>query len=61
MLGLQPSTTGIYGNYPSWMEIEHLAELPNLPRLLRENGYETYGAGKAVSWTYLLSFGVPGL
>ena len=46
MLGLQPSTTGIYGNYPSWMEIEHLAELPNLPRLLRENGYETYGAGK---------------
>ena len=46
MLGLQPSTTGIYGNYPSWMEIEHLAELPNLPRLLRENGYRTYGAGK---------------
>ena len=46
MLGLQPSTTGIYGNYPSWMEIEHLAELPNLPRLLRENGYETYGSGK---------------
>ena len=46
MLGLQPSTTGIYGNYPSWMEIEHLAELPNLPRFLRENGYRTYGAGK---------------
>lgn len=46
MLGLQPSTSGIYGNYPSWMEIEHLAELPNLPRFLRENGYETYGAGK---------------
>lgn len=46
MLGLQPSTSGIYGNYPSWMEIEHLAVLPNLPRFLRENGYETYGAGK---------------
>jgi len=46
MLGLLPSTTGIYGNYPSWMEIDHLAALPNLPRYLRENGYDTYGAGK---------------
>lgn len=46
MLGRLPSTTGIYGNYPSWMDIEHLAELPNLPRYLRENGYNTFGAGK---------------
>jgi arylsulfatase A-like enzyme len=46
MLGLLPSTTGIYGNYPSWMELDDLAALPNLPRYLRENGYDTYGAGK---------------
>jgi arylsulfatase A-like enzyme len=46
MLGLQPSTTGIYGNAPSWMDVEHLARLPNLPRYLRENGYNTVGAGK---------------
>ena len=46
MLGKLPSSTGIYGNYPSWMDIDHLAELPNLPRYLRENGYNTIGAGK---------------
>ena len=46
MLGLRPSTTGIYGNNPSWMDVEGLAELPTLPRFLRERGYRTYGAGK---------------
>ena len=46
MLGKFPSSTGIYRNGPSWMDIPHLAELPNLPRYLRENGYTTIGAGK---------------
>lgn len=46
MLSLLPSTSGIYGNYPSWMDVERLAELPTLPRYLRENGYRTYGSGK---------------
>ncbi len=46
MLGLLPSTTGIYGNYPGWIEVDRLAALPNLPRYLRENGYASYGAGK---------------
>ena len=46
MLGLRPSTTGIYGNAPSWLDVERLAALPTLPRFLRERGYRTFGAGK---------------
>lgn len=46
MLGLRPSTTGVYGNGPSWLDVEGLAELPTLPRFLRERGYRTLGAGK---------------
>tara|TARA_B100000029_G_scaffold469845_1_gene508107 strand:+ start:21557 stop:22990 length:1434 start_codon:yes stop_codon:yes gene_type:complete len=46
MLGLRPSTLGIYGNNPNWMEIESLAELPTIPRFLRDQGYSTFGAGK---------------
>lgn len=46
MLGLRPSTLGIYGNSPNWTEIESLAELPTIPRFLRDHGYSTYGAGK---------------
>ena len=46
MLGLRPSTLGIYGNNPNWMEVESLAELPTIPRFLRDHGYRTFGAGK---------------
>ena len=46
MLGLRPSTTGIYGNNPSWLDVPSLADLPTLPRFLRERGYRTLGAGK---------------
>lgn len=46
MLGLRPSTLGIYGNNPNWMEVESLAELPTIPRFLRDHGYSTFGAGK---------------
>ena len=31
MLGLRPSTLGIYGNNPNWMEIESLAHFINFP------------------------------
>jgi arylsulfatase A-like enzyme len=46
MLGLHPSTSGIYGNYPGWTQVDHLAALPTIPRFLREHGYSTFGAGK---------------
>ena len=46
MLGLLPSTTGIYGNSPRWLDVEGLAQLPTLPRYFRERGFQTLGAGK---------------
>ncbi len=46
MLGLRPSSTGIYQNDPSWLDHEHLADLPTIPRHFREAGYQTFGAGK---------------
>ena len=46
MLGLRPSTTGIYENDPSWLDHEHLADLPTIPRYFRDHGYRTLGAGK---------------
>ena len=46
MLSMRPSTTGIYENDPSWLDHEHLADLPTIPRYFREHGYRTLGAGK---------------
>lgn len=46
MLGLHPSTTGIFGNGPDWREIEATKDKISIPRYFREAGYETYGAGK---------------
>ncbi len=46
MLSLRPSTTGIYENDPSWLDYEHLAELPTIPGHFRDHGYRTLGAGK---------------
>ena len=46
MLGLRPSTTGIYENEPSWLDHDHLADLPTIPRHFRNHGYRTLGAGK---------------
>ena len=46
MLGLRPSTTGVYENDPNWLDHEHLADLPTIPRYFRNNGYRTFGAGK---------------
>ena len=46
MLGLRPSTTGIYENEPNWLDREHLADLPTIPRYFRDHGYRTLGAGK---------------
>ena len=46
MLSLRPSTTGIYENDPSWLDHEHLADQPTIPRYFRDHGYRTLGAGK---------------
>ena len=46
MLSLRPSTTGIYENDPSWLDHEHLADLPTIPRYFRDHGYRALGAGK---------------
>lgn len=46
MLGLYPSTTGIYGNSPNWQTVPRLADLPTIPRNFKDHGYHTTGAGK---------------
>jgi len=46
MLGLRPSTNGIYENDSNWLDHQHLADLPTIPRYFRDHGYRTLGAGK---------------
>ena len=44
MLGLRPSTTGIYNNGQWWLP--HLPDAVSLPMHFKRHGYETMGAGK---------------
>ena len=60
MLSLRPSTTGIYDNDPSWLDQEHLADLPTIPRHFREHGYQTFGAGKVFHAHTFFSTGFAG-
>ena len=46
MLGLHPSTTGIFGNGPDWRTIEGVKNKVSIPRFFKEAGYQTFGAGK---------------
>ncbi len=46
MLGLHPSTTGIFGNGPDWRMIEGVKDKVSIPRYFRESGYQVVGAGK---------------
>jgi arylsulfatase A-like enzyme len=46
LTGMRPSTTGIYGNGPDWRTQEIFQGKQTLPRLFRDNGYLTEGAGK---------------
>lgn len=46
LTGLRPSTSGIYGNGPDWRDQQVFSGKATLPRFFRDNGYETYGAGK---------------
>ena len=46
LTGMRPSTTGIYGNGPDWRNQKIFQGKQTLPRLFRDNGYLTEGAGK---------------
>jgi arylsulfatase A-like enzyme len=46
LTGLRPSTSGIYYNSPDWRNQEVFRGKQTLPRLFRDNGYATRGAGK---------------
>ncbi|MCX7818677.1 MAG: sulfatase [Kiritimatiellae bacterium] len=55
MLGLRPSTTGIYGLEPCFRDVEALRERVTLPQHFRAHGYRTFTAGKV----YHHGFGGP--
>jgi arylsulfatase A-like enzyme len=46
MLGLRPSTTGIYGLQPWFRDVPAWKDAVSLPRHLRAHGYATLSAGK---------------
>ncbi len=46
MLGLRPTTTGIYGLAPWFRKVETLKDRVTLPQHFKAHGYRTYTAGK---------------
>ncbi len=46
MLGLRPSTTGIYGLRPWFRDLDQYRESVTLPQYLARHGYRTYSTGK---------------
>ena len=46
LMGLRPSTTGIYINSHDWRQTSTLKNAVTLPRHFKDNGYLTMGAGK---------------
>ena len=46
MLGLRPSTTGVYGLGPWFLDVPQLAKHVSLPRYFAAHGYRTYYTGK---------------
>jgi len=46
MLGLRPSTTGIYGLLPWFRDVPEFADLATLPQHFANHGYRTLTAGK---------------
>ena len=46
LMGLRPSTTGIYINSHDWRQASTLKNAVTLPRHFKDNGYLTIGAGK---------------
>ena len=52
MLGLRPSTTGIYGLRPWFRDVEELSDRVTLPQYLGKHGYRTLSAGKIYHGRY---------
>jgi arylsulfatase A-like enzyme len=52
MLGLRPSTTGIYGLAPWFRTVDRWKDAVPLPEYLRTHGYTTYSAGKVYHANY---------
>lgn len=46
LLGLRPSTTGLYGLVPGMRDVESLRQAVTLPQYFHAHGYRTYSAGK---------------
>ena len=46
LMGLRPSTTGIYINSHDWRQVSTLKNAVTLPRHFKDNGYLTMGGGK---------------
>lgn len=46
MLGLRPSTSGVYGLSPWFRTVESLADRVALPQHFKQHGYKTYTVGK---------------
>jgi len=46
MMGLRPSTTGIYGNLNWFRDLPHYREWVTLPQYFRRHGYLVWGGGK---------------
>ena len=46
MIGLRPSTTGIYGLGPWFRNLEKYKDRVSLPQCFAEHGYRTYSTGK---------------
>ena len=46
MLGLRPSTTGIYGLRPWFRDLAEYKDRVTLPQYLAQHGYRTYSTGK---------------
>jgi choline-sulfatase len=52
MIGLRPSTTGIYGLAPWYRDLEEWRDVVSLPRYLAQHGYTTYSTGKVYHGGY---------
>lgn len=66
MMGLRPSTTGIYGNLNWFRDMPQYRDWVTLPQYFRQHGYLTWGGGKlyhqahgkfsdATAWDYVYS------
>lgn len=52
LLGLRPTTTGIYGLGPWFRDVPELADRVSLPQQFADAGYRTYMAGKVYHGNY---------